>query len=140
MTMPPILDEASVTADEVRLNDGRLARVQGYNPERTRVVADFMTRTGFPAVCSLPTVLVHGALLVLAAVETIDGTPLAWPEPSMAGVDRLMHSVREPDLEMLAQRYARSLPLGVQIRPFWKVAADVQARTVAAPMAQPKEQ
>jgi len=140
MTMPRILEEASVTADEVSLSDGRLARVQGYNPEQTRFVAAFMTRTGFPPVFSPAVVLVHGALLALAAVETIDGTPLAWPEPSMAGVDRLMHSVRESDLEMLARRYGRSLPLGVQIRPFWKVAADVQARTVAAPMARPKEQ
>jgi len=98
--------------------------VQGYNPEQTRFVAEFMTRTGFPPVLCLPTVLVHGALLALAAVESIDGEPLAWPEPRMAGVDRLMHSVREADLEMLAQRYARSLPLGVQIRPFWKVAAE----------------
>jgi len=124
MTMPHILEEASGTADEVRLSDGRLACVQGYNPERTRFVASFMTRTGFAPVCSPAVVLVHGALLALAAVETIDGTPLAWPEPSMAGGDRLMHSVREPDLEMLARRYARSLPLGVQIRPFWKVAAE----------------
>lgn len=122
--MPHILEEASGTTDDVSLSDGRLARVQGYNPERTRFVAEFMTRTGFAPVLCLPTVLVHGALLALAAVETIDGTPLVWPEPSMAGVDRLMHSVREADLEMLAQRYARSLPLGVKIRPFWKVAAE----------------
>lgn len=127
-------------ADEVRLSDGRRARVQGYNPERTRFVAEFMTRTGFPPVFSPAVVLVHGALLALAAVETIDGEPLAWPEPTFAGVDGLVHTVLGADLEMLAQRYARSLPLGVQIRPFWKVAADVQARTVAAPMAQPKEQ
>jgi len=50
--MPPILDEASVTADFVLLSDGRLARVQGYNPERTRFVAAFMTWTGLPPVCS----------------------------------------------------------------------------------------
>jgi len=124
MTMPHILEEASVTADEVRLSDGRLARVHRYNPEEMRFVAEFMTRTGFPPVFSPAVVLIHGALLALAAVETIDGTLLAWPEPTFTGVDRLMHSVRESDLEMLAQRYARSLPLGVQIRPFWKVAAE----------------
>ncbi len=131
--MPHILEGASVTADQVRLSDGRRARVQSYNPQRTRFVAEFMTRTGFPPMCSPAVVLVHGALLALAAVETIDGEPLAWPDPTFTGVDRLMHSVRESDLEMLARRYARSLPLGVQIRPFWKVAADVQARTVATP-------
>jgi len=124
MTMPHILEETSVTVDDVRLSDGRLARVQGYNPERTRFVADFMTRTVFPPVWSPAVVLVHSALLALAAVETIDGEPLAWPEPTFTGVDRLVQSVRESDLEMLARRYGRSLPLGVQIRPFWKVAAE----------------
>ena len=98
--MPPILEEESVTADEVRLSDGRRARVHRYNPERTRFVAAFMTRTGFPSMCSPAVVLVHGALLALAAVETIDGKPLAWPEPSMAGIDRLM------------------------LRSFWKLAAE----------------
>jgi len=122
---PTPMDTLPTTADEMRLSDGRLARVQGYTPERTRFVAHFVERVGFPpGVVTLPLVLIHGALLALAAVETIDGEPLAWPEPTFAGVDRLMHSVRESDLEMLAQRYARSLPLGVQIRPFWKVAAE----------------
>ncbi len=109
--MPHILEEASVTADEVRLSDGRLARVREADPAADRRTDLLLLQAGFyrrGRVDALATAIFR----VLLSITHIDGEPVPYP-PVPCRRDRLRAYAgrfTDDDLTHLCRCYTRLNP------------------------------
>jgi len=111
MTMPPILDEASVTPDEVRLSDGRRARVREADPASDRRIDVLMLQCRFLRSGRMNPLEGARARAVLSIIE-IDGEPLPWPpcRPSHADLTAYFNRFTVEDVEQLAVAYDAANP------------------------------
>jgi len=111
MTMPPILEEASVTADSVRLSDGRLARVREADPASDRRIDVLMLQCRFLRSGQLNPLVGTRARVVLSIVA-IDGEAIPWPpcHPSHAALTAYLNKFTAEDLESLAVVYSAANP------------------------------
>jgi len=111
MTMPPILEEASVTADSVRLSDGRLARVREADPAADRRIDLLMLQCRFLRGGQLNPLVGTRARVVLSIVA-IDGKAIPWPpcHPSHAALTAYLNRFTASDLEALAVAYSVANP------------------------------
>ena len=105
--MPPILEEAAVMADEVRLSDGRRARVRGADPAGDRRIDLLMLQCRFLRGGQLNPLVGTRARVVLSIVE-IDGEAVPWPpcHPSHAALTAYFTKFTAEDLEALAVAYS----------------------------------
>jgi len=106
MTMPHILEETSVTADEVRLSDGRRARVRDADPAADRRIDLLLLQARFMRGGALNPLVGALARAVLSIVE-IDGEPLPWPpcRPRHADLTAYLNRFTGADVEALALAY-----------------------------------
>jgi len=111
MTMPPILEEASVTANEVRLSDGRIARVREADPAADRRIDVLMLQCRFLRSGRMNPLEGARARAVLSIIE-IDGEPAPWPpcRPSHADLTSYFNRFTAEDVEQLAVVYDAANP------------------------------
>jgi len=104
----PIGGTASpVAVDEVRLSDGRLARVRGADPAGDRRIDLLMLQCRFLRGGQLNPLVGTRARVVLSIVE-IDGEAVPWPpcHPSHAALTAYFNKFTAEDLEALAVAYS----------------------------------
>jgi len=111
MTMPHILEEASVTAADVRLSDGRLVRVRGADPAADRRIDVLMLQCRFLRSGRMNPLEGARARAVLSIIE-IDGEPVPWPpcRPSHADLTAYFNRFTVEDVEQLAVAYDAANP------------------------------
>ncbi len=109
--MPHILEKASVTADEVRLSDGRLARVRAADPAADRRIDVLMLQCRFLRSGRMNPLEGARARAVLSIIE-IDGEPLPWPpcRPSHTDLTAYLNRFTAADVEALAVAYSVANP------------------------------
>jgi len=108
----PIGGTASpVAVDEVRLSDGRLARVRGAEPAADRRIDLLMLQCRFLRGGQLNPLVGTRARVVLSIVE-IDGEAVPWPpcHPSHAALTAYLTKFTAEDLEALAVAYSAANP------------------------------
>ncbi len=118
--MPPTINDQApaVSANEVRLSDGRVARLLDYDEARERRVGRLMLAAKVPhTIIATP---VHAALLALLSIERLDGEVMHWPKPTLEALDNFIQSFVPRDVDRLARRYRTMIPAGTRIAPFWK--------------------
>jgi len=111
MTMPHILEEASVAVDDVRLSDGRLVRVRGADPAADRRIDVLMLQCRFLRSGRMNPVEGARARAVLSIIE-IDGEPAPWPpcRPFHADLTAYFNRFTVEDVEQLAVAYDAANP------------------------------
>jgi len=111
MTMPHILEEASVTGVEVSLSDGRLARMRDADPAADRRIDVLMLQCRFLRSGRMNPLEGARARAVLSIVE-IDGEPLPWPpcRPCHADLTAYFNRFTVEDVEQLAVAYDAANP------------------------------
>ncbi len=94
-------------ADEVRLSDGRLARVRGADPVADRRTDILLLQCRFMRGGQINPLVGTRARVVLSIVE-IDGEQLAWPpcRPTHAALTAYFNRFTAEDLESLAVAYS----------------------------------
>ena len=118
--MPPASNDQApaLSVNEVRLSDGRVARLLDYDEARERRVGRLMLAAKLPHTIVLAPV--QGALLALLSIGTLDGEVMQWPEPRNQAIDDFIRGFVPRDVDMLVRRYAASRPRGERYAPFWK--------------------
>ncbi len=110
--MTPIGGTASpVAVDEVRLSDGRLARVRGADPAADRRIDLLLLQARFMRGGAINPLVGTRARVVLSIVE-IDGEAVPWPpcHPSHAALTAYLNKFTAEDLESLAVAYSAANP------------------------------
>lgn len=107
----------ALAPDEVRLGDGRIARVRGYDFGHVAVVDALMTAAGYPRTGPLAVgaAVIHMALLVATSIETIDGCPLEWPTPDADAIGAFLATLAPADIETIRARYVATIPAGAAV-------------------------
>jgi len=120
MTMPHILEKASVTADEVRLSDGRLARVRDADPAADRRADLFALQARLYKSGRINPMDGATVRAVLSIVE-IDGQAMPFPpcRPTREALLAYLKGFTRADLDALATAYDNANPGQVQqlLRP-----------------------
>jgi len=111
MTMPHILEEASVTADEVRLSDGSRARVRDADPAADRRIDLLLLQARFFRGGRIDPLEGARARAVLSVIE-IDGQPIPWPPclPRPEALRAYLGTFTGADIEALASAYNAANP------------------------------
>lgn len=106
-----------ISVQPVRLSNGRLARQASYSPALVERVDRLMREAGYPRTgpYAVGAGLIHGLMLVLLSVESIDGIPQEWPEPTADGVQQVNDRFVPADVELLRARFAATVPPGAPI-------------------------
>ncbi len=118
--MPHILEKASVTADEVRLSDGRLARVRDADPAADRRADLFALQARLYKSGRINPMDGATVRAVLSIVE-IDGQAMPFPpcRPTREALLAYLKGFTRADLDALATAYDNANPGQVQqlLRP-----------------------
>lgn len=106
--MPHILEEASVTADEVRLSNGRRVRLRGPDPAADRRTDLLLLGARLFRGGRLDPIEGAAFRCVLAIAE-IDGEPVPWPpvRPTREALRAYLARFSTADLDALAGCYER---------------------------------
>jgi len=109
--MMKLPNSPDVATDEVRLSDGRLARVRGADPAADRRIDLLMLQCRFLRGGQLNRLVGTRARVVLSIVE-IDGLAVAWPPcvATHAALTAYFNRFTAEDLESLAVVYSAANP------------------------------
>ncbi len=110
--MPPTREQTSdAAADEVRLCDGRLARVRVADPAADRRIDLLLLQCRFMRGGQIPPLVGARARAVLSIVE-LDGKPLDWPpcKPTHDALRAYLAGFGAQDCEALAVAYSAANP------------------------------
>ncbi len=109
--MPHILEEASVTAAEVRLSEGRRARVRDADPAADRRIDLLLLQARFMRGGAINPIIGARARAILAITE-IDGEAVAWPpcRPTHDALRAYLARFTAEDCEALALAYTAANP------------------------------
>ncbi len=101
-------------ADEVRLSDGRVARIRDADPAHDRAIDLLMLQCRFMRGGQLNPLVGARARAVLSITE-IDGEPVAWPPctPTHGALTAYLNKFAFEDCEALAAAYNHANPGGV---------------------------
>jgi len=104
---PTPMETLPTTADEVRLSDGRRARVRDADPAADRRIDVLMLQCRFLRGGQLNPLVGTRARVVLSIVE-IDGEAVPWPpcQPTHAALTAYFNKFTAEDLEALAVAYS----------------------------------
>lgn len=107
-------NSTDVAADEVRLSDGRLARLRGADAAADRRIDLLLLQCRFMRGGQLKPLVGARARAVLSIVE-LDGKPLDWPpcKPTHGALTAYLNTFAFEDCEALAAAYNHANPGGV---------------------------
>ena len=105
------METLPTTADEVRLSDGRVARVRDADPSADRRIDLLLLQARFMRGGAINPLVGARARAVLSIVE-IDGEPLPWPpcRPRHADLTAYLNRFTGADVEALALAYNAANP------------------------------
>lgn len=95
------------------LTDGRVAMVRPFDPARARWLRRFLEEAGIPR--TLRTAPVHACLIGLSSIESIDGQPLVWPEPTLAAIETFVRGFDDRDVRALNKRVLQTESRGSRL-------------------------